>query len=503
MRFSRMILVSVLVCLPACTQPPPSPDGAGQEPSTTSQEPLTTSQLGNGTQTICADGSGSLCSTLPTDMAGVPPLIGYIPDTNGGGEGAFNQTYIDYFGWQSFVALNWPVNANGQPSTTETLTTDTTSPRVWSTYATKDEVFKPSLLGLEQEACGDMSENLLLLRASKFDLSAFTEAFTPYPLIDRYGNFVLYDVRLNSTEVTYLESNHLTTKSGQADFGKGYDFTAGLGTDVGSIEIKTSWRIMTGADPSDSFYTTDARVVIPAEHSATGEPLCIEATVGLVGMHIMQKFTNPTDFSNFWAWATFEHVGNAPLADNAPVSQINNASTLTTLAPPPCERMPDPNDKTVYSFYNAACTTEDCPVNEPPSAPGNKFKWSATEPYASAYLTDGQYGTQVARCFDVYDSANTVTAAYRAKFGNSLWANYRLIGVQWAAASNTGSGPFASLKPFPAPIYLTNTTLETYLQTGSVEDPTAGAGSCITCHNIAVDTAGNNANFSFLPASAH
>jgi hypothetical protein len=40
-----------------------------------------------------------------------------------------------------FVALNWPADADGRPSTTSTIVTDGTSPRVWSYYKTKDEVF--------------------------------------------------------------------------------------------------------------------------------------------------------------------------------------------------------------------------------------------------------------------------------------------------------------------------------------------------------------------------
>ncbi|HEX7026139.1 MAG TPA: hypothetical protein VF268_02785 [Gammaproteobacteria bacterium] len=467
-------------------------------------------EMGDATQTICADGTDKLCSTLPTDMAGHPPMIGYIPSTSAGGTGGFNQTFIDYFGWQAFVALNWPVDKNGKPSTTETIVTDTTSPRVWSTYATKEEVFDPQVVGVDDSDCGDDDPGTLkVFRTSKFQLTSFIEAFTPYPLIDRNGNFVVYDVRLNDTEVNYLERNNLTTKQGQKAFGKPYDFTAGEGAKVGSIEIKTAWRIMTDKDDAGSFYTTDATIVVPPKFSQTGKQLCIDdVKVGLVGMHIMQKFTNPSDFSDFWSWATFEHVNNAPLADNAPVSQINAASKLKDPSPPSCSLAPNPADKTQYSFYNVACNDgkSACAVNAPPSALGDVFKWSEKQPYASAYLTKGKggalFGTQVARCFDIYDSADAVTNDYHSQFGNSVWKNYMLVGVQWAAAGNTGSGPFAKLKPFPAPVYLANTTLETYVQDTSVEDPKSGAGSCIICHNLAKDTAGNDSNFSFLPHAA-
>ena len=65
------------------------------------------------------------------------------------------------------------------------------------------------------------------------------------------------------------------------------------------------------------------------------------------------------------------------------------------------------------------------------------------------------------------------------------------------------------LKPFPAPIYLVNSTLETYLQNKPVIDPHTGepnqnaSGSCIICHDTATDSAGNKSDFSFLGGYAH
>lgn len=471
--------------------------------------PATAFQMGDATQTLCADGTNALCSTQPTDMNGHPPSIGYDPNTSEGGPQSFNQTFVDYFGWQAFVALNWPVDADGRPSTGRTIVTDTTSPRVWTTFKTKDDVFGTEKSALSGTDCATKKGSLKLFRTSKFGLSDFTEAFTPYPLIDRQGNFVLYDVRLNDTEVKYLLSNNLTTKAGQQAFGKAYEFPGGSGTQVGSIEIKSSWRIMTDKDDRSRYYTSPATIVVPAEYSETDQPMCIEAVVGLVGMHIMQKFSNPSLFSNFWSWSTFEHALNAPLADGAPVSPVNPRSTVTSLAPPACNRSPDPGDTTPYSFYNQACQsgTQNCPVNQPPKLQGSQtvYKWSASQPYASAYLTagaNGKYGTQVARCFALYPSALMVSKTFQAQLANSPWSNYMLVGAQWAANTTTGTGPFQKLSPFAAPLYLANTTSETYLQTGSLTDPNKGSGSCITCHNLGTDTANNPSNFSFLPGDA-
>ncbi|CAO3421729.1 hypothetical protein [Azospirillum endophyticum] len=485
-------------------------------------DPAAAFQMGDATQTVCANGTDSLCSTLPTDMNGHPSVPGYTPTTDTGGT-SFNQTFVDYFGWQAFVALNWPLDASGQPSTTQTIVTDTSSPRVWSNYQSKEEVFGTLVAGIENSGCATKKGKLKVFRTSKFELTSFKESFTPYPLIDRYGNFVLYDVRLNNTDVSYLSSNNLTTKAGQSKFAGSYDFPGGKGENVGAIEIKSAWRIMTEKDDKGNYYTTEATIVVPKEYSESGSEMCIDATVGLVGMHIMQKFTNPVSFSNFWSWATFEHIQNAPLADKAPVSQVNKQAAVNTLDPPTCTRFPDPIDTTKYSFYDVACNTAEgaCKINTPPKSdtppkpPGDTsmpltgedpvYKWAEKQPYASSYLNKGlggSFGTQVARCFDIYPSAKNVTEIYRAKLGNSAWSNYMLVGAQWAASGIDSSPVLNKLHPFPAPVYLSNVTMETYLQISPVISPESGSGSCITCHNLATDTTGKTSNFSFLPGNA-
>jgi hypothetical protein len=460
------------------------------------------------TLTLCRDGTNGLCPTMPTDLNGHPPMIGYIPNTNAGKGMAFSQSYVDYFGWQAFVALNWPADAQGKPLPGATIVSDTTAPRVWASYPTKEDVFGSSADQKAAEAiCGKTDGKLLLQRTGKFDSAEFLEAFTPYPLIDKAGNFVLYDVRLNQVDVDYLKTNGLLTEAGQKAFGKPYDFTAGTGDAMGSLEMKTSWRILPDQAEWGRYYTTDAKVAIPGANTIDGQDLCLDTKVGLVGMHIMQKFSTPSEFSEYWSWATFEHVDNAPLADKAPVSQTDGASTMPNLDPPSCSLAANPADTTDYAFYDAACTDGGvaCAVNAPPKAAEgiDGYKWAASAPYAAPYLMDKTFGTQVARCWAVYDSAKQVSAAYQKALEGSVWANYTLIGAQWASQSSTGSGPLVALHPYAAPIYLANTTMETYVQINPVMktkgDDDYAPGSCIACHDMATDKAGNNANFSFLP----
>ena len=79
------------------------------------------------------------------------------------------------------------------------------------------------------------------------------------------------------------------------------------------------------------------------------------------------------------------------------------------------------------------------------------------------------------------------------KLKGTVWANYRLVTTQWPTAGSSTGQPFI-------PANLTNTTMETYIQTG---------GSCMGCHSIA-HTSGTtmngqpaSANFSYLLQAAN
>ncbi|MGD1880288.1 MAG: hypothetical protein ACFB13_22645 [Kiloniellaceae bacterium] len=465
------------------------------------QTPATDDYIQNA---LCVDGTTKLCSTLPSDLPNLTVNAGYTPNTNAIAPGdTLGQINFDYFAWQMFVALNWPADGSA-------ITTDLAAPRVWESYKTPEEVYPPA--APVAQACPNAAGRLMLFRSSKFKVSSFIEPFTSYPLIDSAGNFVLYDVRLNDAEAGYIAKYSLSTKAGQEAFGKPWDLPPGHDGTPGAIEIKTAWRIFSkdvqGAADAAGYFTLPATVIVPADHSETGQALCLEVTAGLVGMHIMQKITNPPEFSDFWVWGTFEHVRNAPTAAMATVSQMNKDSTASELDP--VTSCPTPATTGDWSFFNAACTKGGaaCTPNDPPPAPatGKDYLWKAAPPYAGTYLTDGKYGTQATRCWAIYETAKTVTRQFQTALGGSVWANYELVGTQWAQAAIVEYP--SPLKPFPAPVYLTNTTLETYLQIDPVIDPTThlpnqnASGSCITCHALATDAAGNDSNFSFLAGRA-
>lgn len=412
----------------------------------------------------------SLSSQIPheTNPKNNPGYSGLRPET---------QRAFDVFSWQSFIALNWPSNPEGEPLT-GTIGSQPDAPRVWESYDSLAEAFGRPAHSSERVAAAQERGALHLTRASKSPhLSEFEEALGG-PLIDRNLNFVLYEVRLNDDEANYIKKNGLDTVAGQQAFmdaGNTVDFPSGYydgeradrkGGQVGAIEIKLAWRILDpekDADTRDRFYHTPAVITIPAKYSATGKPLVIDAEVGLVGMHVVHK----TASESSWIWSTFEHVDNVPrsLADAETGSRE-------------------------YSFYDPATLFGISP-NAKATKTTDEFLWAAAPPFAGEYAYKavtgggaGEFGTQATRVYPIYAETQRINGLWQKKLEGTVWANYQLIGSQWAATQD--HPPFDLVS---APARLSNTTMETYVQSG---------GSCIECHKGATTTSGQPADFSFL-----
>ena len=68
-----------------------------------------------------------------------------------------------------------------------------------------------------------------------------------------------------------------------------------------TLEIKTSWRVLPGADPT--YFTMQATL------PSGGDPV----TLGLVGFHLVNWTSKHPEF----IWSSFEHKSNAPLCDGS------------------------------------------------------------------------------------------------------------------------------------------------------------------------------------------
>lgn len=418
----------------------------------------------------CADKTcemGDFCSYMPRDVDFLQKQAGYstfIPAC---------QNAFDWFSWQSFVAANWPADANGNPLPVS-IAEKPDAPRVWESYLTLPEVF--------DNAPRQSGEYMILSTISKAGPHMFDgdldnlEPGSDKPLVDRNLNFVLYEIKVNRTEANYIQQNGLTTWCGQKRFydsvSRAVSFPAGSykSDSVGSIEVKTGWRVLIpGVDDPTHFFTRKAVIVVPKEYVATNVPIRDTVTVGLVGMHLVRNVSNK---GTSWIWSSFEQVDNAPDCPNGKC----------------------PPDTAIYSFYNPACKT--CSLNTAPVATDKKFLWSvaqgSSKQYGRLYATGG-YGSQIGRINLVESSTDSISTLWRNKLkkAGSVWQYYRLIGSQWLNAEDS-RGPDNTLG---IPTAQANTAMESYLQ---IVKPATGSGSCMSCHGFATGTYSKlNANLSF------
>jgi hypothetical protein len=286
---------------------------------------------------LCAGLSQGLCPQIAAYIGpdpslrggfGYPGLFGPLPTSPENDV----QTPFDNMAWQMFIALNWAVSATRQPPE-QGLTVP--GVRVWQTYRKVDTLFGSSpvtascslrsgvpVVSIGSDGHGNPMPNN----------DEYFQAATNLPLIDINGNWTLYERRVNAIEARYLlapnlkPNQTLTTMTGQTNFIKsnpgGAQFTASATSPAGrngSIELKIAWRIIdqsAGDDPA-RYFTQKALLAVPGDLVNTGQKICATVTLGLVGMHIIQR--NPPDPQNGnllpqWIWATFEHVDNVPLA---------------------------------------------------------------------------------------------------------------------------------------------------------------------------------------------
>lgn len=418
---------------------------------------------------FCPDSSmpNELCSMLPYDInekfgqgysSQLSPTI---------------QPPFDIFSWQSFVALNWPADSLGNPLK-GSIGDHPDAQRVWEYYPDIQEIFSNSSpLQLQlQDARKSKQKFFYMTSKSPHPLDSlgdFRDA-DGYPLIDRNLNFAVFEVKSNPVEADFIRKNNLNTLSGIVKFstpiGNPKDSTKRQITlpssdvakkEVGSMEIKTTWRILDsakGGDQLSRYYTRDAVIFIGDSNSVTGKGFTIRTKVGLVGMHIIRK----TALFGKWIWSTFEHTDNTP--DNLQEAQM------------------DQNPKIPWSFYYPGSIGLQ-PNNPVSFLPGdfNKYKFDTSWPYAKRYAVSvpgerdnlAVYGTQAQRMYPIYYTTQQVNALWRAKLAGTVWANYKLIGSQWATSTLTPGAPMPV-----APFMMGNTTLETF---------SLSTASCIGCHN--------------------
>jgi hypothetical protein len=419
------------------------------------------------------------CGDKPTEEtvnANAPVISWQVPVE------VYDTTQVDYaiFGWQSFIALNWPADTSyrGKPDTKKSI--GASSPVVWETFRLKEETFYPDTLinpgpwnasavnGVQRRS---FTTKNMFRAAKSFDTipadaegGEFNEAGVDVPLIDQDSNYVMYEIAINESEYTYIVDHNyfngnvqkrevhahtfknppkgdtLVTRSENGDslYYQIAPSIAGLPSfaQYGSTEIKASWRILPATMPAEQmqrYYHRTSVIALPGGGYQTAE-------VGLVGLHIL-RLSYIT--RNTWYWASFEQVDNVTVPSGSSFTPSFN----------PGGNQSYPNG---YCYDPSNCALQPAKITDSlpqhPS-PVNVSRFAAIPSYI--------------------DSLNTI---YRALLDGTVWENYQMVGVV-----NQSVGTFIGPElPFPANtgIYtntslMTNVTLETYMQPNS---------NCVTCH---------------------
>lgn len=384
------------------------------------------------------------------------------------------QPCFDCYGWQLFIALNWPSKSAGEPDPEKPFgDAQDYSPVVWQSYKDALEVFsgtEPTPWGTEQSPSLALNSAVLPQTLLKANLQSDHNWLT-----DQAGEVVRYEIKINRDEFEYISKNELWHRDGLQKFVttvSGVELPAQKSVygEVGAIEVKAAWRIIPEARRAyfeENYKVAHAKVFDPV--SAVWK----ERDVALVGLHIIKK----TPHSPQWVWATFEHKDNAPLEG-------------------------DPGTGKLWNFFNPDLPAGYQPnLRKPPTNTTAKDK-----PVQIIRVKQGQ---------DDADAATINTAIHaviEAKFPRSVWRNYDLISVQWPRNPGQAAPNPKAQKVLPAglplPRVLANTTMESYVQLqstggGAGVSPGAsrdqgpdtgvlaadkGKSSCIGCHRISAVT---------------
>lgn len=419
-----------------------------------------------------------------------------------------NQEF-NMFSWQSFVAIFWPRDKNGKPMPKFNDQGQST----WMGWKESFEVYRedggvPAPWGSLRTAESSMYDASMLKEPNiRIFLSGKTPTGTTVAdetdqafageLFDQNGNLVYYEVLMNQEEFNYIVQNKLYNINGQLEFtrnGAIADFPKGdyKNKQVGAIEIKFAWKILTDKDYKERYYTTTG--LVPDQNTNQ----FVKKELGMIGFHISQK----TPTASQWVWSTFEHIDNLD-QNTMPGKDGKEIVIHPTLTDPNCEI---------------------CPVNVDARGGGNSSVFGQT-PHGNVWKVNSggrdttQYyadstvlKTQAKRMVDIPQRVKQINEMMKAYFKsqNSVWQYYQLIDTQFPLDQNVPPAPNTAKdynvpesvinKPGGNPnlALLTNITMETFFQKGNqsadnlIENANYispikifGTESCMGCHSSA------------------
>jgi hypothetical protein len=338
--------------------------------------------------------------------------------------------FFDDYSWQAFLALIAPA----------------TNGRVFENYKALWEVFHddgsaPSS-GAQFNACSAKTKpgDVVLASFSGFgDIGQAGDGALLGPLVAQNGRYVRYLEAYNEIAYDHIVKNQWYLRDHLPVVPVPRPDIPPVQFPNGSIAVKSAWVAMQGFSPEQQkrFYTRIATVKDPA----TGQ--CRSETVGLVGLHIIQK----TPSRPQWIWSSFEQVDSVPPAEPGSTGRF----TFHDGAPGP---MPTTN-----------------PLNLIPLAP------EPVKPFNVARTEK----------LPIHPQTAATNKAYRKLLAGTVWSNYQLVVTQWPLAPGDQSIPVSAkqagdiFETFPgegATSTFANMSMETFNQSRPAQ-------GCMNCHNRA------------------
>jgi hypothetical protein len=460
MRFVRVLPFLIAALLAGCRAQEPEP-AASTPPATPAPAPQPSP-----VRSAAATGPAIVLSpTLPADVSFGNTVT--LPAL---------QRDFDIFSWNSFIAVVWPPGpgGTGDPSQKPGEGPTGDNPTVFETYKDVSTVFLPGGKAPVWDAPPVIPPACLqafkpgmkvLSQIGKTPglLDETVQPFDTGPLVDQNQVYTRFEIVVNRSMFDYILANTLYSQAGQKAFAGPVKFPCGTGNQVGAVMIKAAWKVLGEGDDPSRFHKSQALVYTPKTTNPPVEESCVAQTVGLVGLHIGHKVNSAPQ----WVWSTFEQVDNVPTAADV------KSGTL----------------KAHYNYFDPACKT--CAVNEAPPRP-----WVPNLKTTPA--------SQVVRVDTIPDFAHvsadeqnkTALGLLRGVNEKSVWQYYALISTQWPTDPGPGNCNASATDPLgnPAPQFLANTTLETYIQG---QTPNVSS-SCIECHGNAAMTTGAASDFTYI-----
>jgi hypothetical protein len=350
-----------------------------------------------------------------------------------------SQTEFDTYSWQMFIALNWPAKSGQRGVADCAKAFGSSFDTVWRSYKFIGEIFLPDAENPGTWNSGSVSTQLTEVAKASKDVASSPLGTVLQPvagwLIDQQGNPTYYQIAVDKTSYDYITTNTLYN----ADIANA---DATINFPNGATEIKASWRILTAKDDTGRYMTMSATVdTFDSTGTVNGTA---EATLGLVGLHILTK---PAGFPQ-WIWATFEQIDNLAAPSGGQASYADPTAPASDVNQSPCAG------------------------HEIPCVPKTGKTFQSPDP--------------LSRVTTISAATAGVNATLQADFGDTFAKYYELVGTQWPSDPNDPGNPLGT----PTPNVLANTTMESYIQPIS---------SCMACHSTAISGANRyKSDFSFV-----